>query len=189
MSKFKNEKVIPIRATDLEPVARELEEHFQQRGFDVHVLRTSDVAWQVDITRGNMFKAALGLRTALQITVDRHPAGTKVNAGTGIFGKQAVPTAISVLVAWPVLLTQAWGLIRQANLDDEAIRVVEMTLSRIARLEGTGTGGNGSSTAAGSVKAPFGAQEQPGFCPSCGGRVPAHARFCSECGAVQSVVR
>lgn len=190
MSVFKSEKLIGITVPDLAPVAHELIQHFQERGFEVTGAQNEKSGWDVSITKGGMFKAVLGLKTALKIEIQPQPGATLVRAGTGIFGRQAVPTAITMLVFWPVLLSQMWGLIRQANLDDEAIKVIEVCLGRLSRL---------GSQAARVAPAPYGTPPSPnspradatasqlpgsveGFCTSCGQRLPADAKFCAACG-------
>jgi hypothetical protein len=188
MSMFKSERLIPVTADDLAPVAAELAEHFRQRNYEVECLQVAEGTWQVGITRGGLFKAAVGLKTALKVEVERQPFGTMVRAGTGIFGKQAVPTAITMLVAWPVLLTQAWGLIQQAGLDGEAIRVVEMSLTRGKRAgQSSGGGpatGTGRTTSAGPEKPrpSSGPVSAPAFCTACGSKLDAAAQFCASCG-------
>jgi len=49
-------------------------------------------------------------------------------AGVGIFGQQAIPTAITVLVFWPVIIAQVWNMAQESNLDEEALRVAEESL-------------------------------------------------------------
>jgi hypothetical protein len=51
-----------------------------------------------------------------------------VDAGVGIFGQQAIPTAITLLVFWPVLIAQVWNMAHESHLDDEALRVAEESL-------------------------------------------------------------
>jgi hypothetical protein len=188
MSMFKSERLIPVTAPDLGPVAAELAEHFRQRSYEVECLQVADGAWQVGITRGGMFKAAVGLKSALKIEIERQPFGTMVRAGTGIFGKQAVPTAITMLVAWPVLLTQAWGLVQQAGLDGEAIRVVELSLTRGERAGATPdaapAAGAGATEPDGhdSRAATAGPASPAAFCTGCGSTLDADARFCASCG-------
>jgi hypothetical protein len=184
MSIFKSEKLIPISVADLEPVAREVQVHFQQRHYQVTSMQTAAGTWEVDITSGGMFKAAVGLKSALKIQIEAMPRGTMVRAGAGIFGKQAVATVITMFVAWPVILTQAWGIIRQAGLDDEAIRIVEVSLSRHDRAA-RGTNGQDPK--------PEEAYHSPGaangvsgtHCAGCGNQLAQSSRFCPHCGKVQ----
>jgi len=51
-----------------------------------------------------------------------------VDAGVGIFGQQAIPTAITLLVFWPVIIAQVWNMAKEADLDDEALDVAEESL-------------------------------------------------------------
>lgn len=177
MSMFKSEKLVPITVPDLAPVAQELAEHFKQRNYEVECLPLPTAGWQVGITRGGMFKAAVGLKSALKIQIEPSPGGTIVRAGAGIFSKQAIPTAISMLVAWPVLLTQVWGLIREAGLDGEAVKVVEVSLTRHHRASAA----QPSATAAEAAMAAEGAAAAR-FCSTCGEAVGDSARFCPACG-------
>jgi hypothetical protein len=128
-----------------------------------------------------------------------------VRAGAGIFGKQAAPTAITLLAVWPIGVTmglvQVWGIVREAGLDNEAVRVVELSLTRAQRLAGSSGGSangqfrapetvpNGSpgrfgaATAANTARAhPVQADSREGFCIGCGRRLEEGARFCAGCG-------
>jgi len=184
MSIFRSEKVIAVKVADLEPVSTDLVKHFQERGYEATRMRRPDDAWEVSITKGSLFKAAVGLRTALKVQLVQQPGGTLVRAGAGVFGKQAVPAALTLFVAWPVLLAQVWGLINQAGLDDEAIKAVELSLNRLSRLSGAHDNGwaptkdPSDDTGASAVAVPFGA-----FCPRCGHRQTGDARYCPHCGA------
>ncbi|MFE2140850.1 zinc ribbon domain-containing protein [Streptomyces sp. NPDC059456] len=173
MSAFSSEKVVGVTASDLAPVASDLIAHFKERGYETTGTTGADgVGHEVSITKGGMFKKALGLRTALKIEILPDPGGTLVRAGVGIFGKQALPFAIAMLVTWPVLLTQIWGLVNQAGLDDEAIKVAELSLNRLARL--------GGRPGAAAVQSPGGTRS---FCHQCGHERDDSARFCTKCGA------
>jgi hypothetical protein len=189
VSAFKSEKLIPISVTDLGPVAQELAEHFKQRSYQVECTQSPDGACEVGITRRNMFKAVVGLNSAMKVRLEACPQGTMVHARVGIFGKQAVPTAISMFVAWPVLFTQIWGMIREAELDNEAVRVVEVSLRRAQRLGGSS--GGGAQSAPGASPAASGASVVAGsgvpspaetFCTGCGTRLDTSAAFCAACG-------
>lgn len=209
MKIFKSETLIPITVDDLAPVAEELAGHFKQRNYQVECSQTDDGHWEVGITRGGIFKTVVGLKSALKVQIETRPRGTMVRAGAGIFGKQAAATAITLFAAWPigvpVLLAQSWGLIREAGLDNEAARVVEMSLTRAQRLAGAPGGGtNGESrargtasdgsagrseaaTAARTPQARAARTESPGaFCTACGRRLEEAARFCAGCGQAVS---
>jgi hypothetical protein len=195
VSIFKSEKFIPGTGIDLDVVAHELADHFRERRYEVAYSQVDDRTWDVSITRGGLFKKAVGLKSALKIELEARPKGTYVRAGAGVFGKQAVPTMISLFVTWPVLLTQVWGLIRESGLDDEAVRVVELSINRMLRLAdgaapddlrtpeyapGPGPTRNGArSNGAGGPSA------TSRFCPSCGVEGASEARFCVGCGAAR----
>ncbi|MFJ7345621.1 hypothetical protein ACIQU3_35705 [Streptomyces sp. NPDC101110] len=174
MSAFSSEKLITVVVPDLAPVADDVVAHFRERDYDTACVAVPGGGQEVSITKGGVFKKALGLRTALKIEILPQPTGTLVRAGVGIFGKQAVPFAIAMLVTWPVLLTQIWGLINQAGLDDEAIKVTELSLNRLSRLAG------GPDITGGPAKS---SDRAPGFCHRCGQARAVDADFCTRCGA------
>lgn len=188
MSKFRTEKIIPLTVPDLTSVANELQEHFRQRGYEVQGNPAETGGWEVSITKGGIFKSALGVKTALNITVTPHPGGTKVEAGAGVFGRQAVPTAITLFIAWPVVFTQIWGLIRQSQLDDEAVMVVQVALQRRVRLRAPEDSGEEWQTAAPASRTPTAPQDDAPasvFCTGCGQPLADNARFCSRCGTAR----
>ena len=114
-----------------------------------------------------MFKAVLGMKTALKVHVYPVTENIRIDAGVGIFGQQVVPTLISMFLFWPVLITQISGMISQAKMDD---RVMEIAADTIAR-EAMRFNNNSSSSAGGK------------FCTQCGRSLPGDALFCSGCGA------
>jgi hypothetical protein len=205
MKVFRSERLVPIAVGDLEPVAQELAAHFKQRNYQVECSEVADGQWEVGITRGGIFKTVVGLKSALKIQLEARPKGTMVRAGAGIFGKQAAPTAIAIVTAWPialpVVLAQVWGIVREAGLDNEAIRVVELSLNRVQRLTGLSDNGDKSEfrardsvpngPPARSAARPAGVADmrpQPGhaspgeFCTSCGRQLEGGSRFCAGCG-------
>ncbi|MGL4942890.1 MAG: hypothetical protein ACRC46_06845 [Thermoguttaceae bacterium] len=103
-----NPSLIPLIATDLMMA-------FQAEGFEVKKDELLAGNAEVSITKGGMFKAVLGLKTALRVSL--RGDGTQhivAEAGVGIFGQQAIPTVISMLFFWPVLITQIWGIYDRA---------------------------------------------------------------------------
>jgi hypothetical protein len=73
-------------------------------------------------------KAIIGMKTALNIKIEPVANGTTVDAGVGIFGQQAIPTAITLLVFWPVIIAQVWNMAHESKLDEEALGVAEESL-------------------------------------------------------------
>jgi hypothetical protein len=199
---FKSERFIPIAVLDLEPVAQELAGHFKQRNYQIECAEVAEGLWEVGITRGGIFKTVVGLKSALKIQIEGRPKGTMVRAGAGIFGKQAAPTVIAVFAAWPialpVVLAQVWGIVREAGLDNEAIRVVELSLTRVQRLTGLSNGGGnsefrardtvpngplaGSGARSSGVVQPRSGQGSAEFCTGCGRKLEEGSQFCVGCG-------
>ena len=128
MGTFNSSKTFPYFVEDVAPVAQDVMDHFEQQDYEVTETNIPTGGVQVSIRRGGTFKAIIGMKTALNIKVEPVANGTTVDAGVGIFGQQAIPTAITLLVFWPVLVAQVWNMAQESNLDDEALRVAEESL-------------------------------------------------------------
>ena len=128
MGAFNSTKTFPYSVDDVAPVARDVMDHFEQQDFEVTETNIPTGGAQVSIRKGGTFKAIIGMKTALNIKIEPVANGTTVEAGVGIFGQQAIPTAITLLVFWPVVIAQVWNMAQEANLDDEALRVAEESL-------------------------------------------------------------
>lgn len=128
MGTFDSSHTVAYVVEDLSPVAQDVMRHFEQQDFEVTEtpIRTGGV--QVSIRKGGIFKAIIGLKTALNVRIEPVANGTRVEAGVGIFGQQAIPTAITLLVFWPVVIAQVWNMAQQAKLDEEALGVAEQSL-------------------------------------------------------------
>lgn len=100
-------------------------QEFTNEGYDVTVQDIGYSGKEISITKGGIFKAILGMKTALKIKLTPDNGDTQFDASVGLFGLQAIPTAIALFVTWPVILTQVWGLIQQSKLDDKALEIAE----------------------------------------------------------------
>jgi membrane protease subunit (stomatin/prohibitin family) len=78
-----------------------------------------------------------------------------------------VPSAISLFLFWPLLVTQIIGLIRQSHLDDESVSCVEDSLKARAAQAPT-------------ASAPPPRQQR--FCVECGTVNGPGSAFCVKCG-------
>jgi hypothetical protein len=125
MGTFNSSKTFPYVVEDLAPVARDVMGHFEGQDYEVTETHIPTGGAQVSIRKGGTFKAIIGMKTALNVKIEPEANGTKVEAGVGIFGQQAIPTAITLLVFWPVVIAQVWNMAQEANLDEEALRVAE----------------------------------------------------------------
>ena len=128
MGTFSSSRTVPYRVEDLSSVAQDVMDHFEQQGFEVTEADIPAGGVQVSIRKGGTFKAIIGLKTALNIKIEPQANGTRVEAGVGIFGQQAIPTAITLLVFWPVVIAQAWNMAQESKLDEEALGVAEESL-------------------------------------------------------------
>lgn len=166
MGTFNTHKIISADASLIPSMANKITNHFKAEGYESDV-KVSDLGtYDISLTKGGMFKAVLGLKTALKITLKPESNGVSFDAGIGIFGQQLIPTMIMLFVAWPVVLTQVWGMVQQANLDDTALMLAESVIPAM------------SSTS--KVVEPTSISS---FCPNCGGKHDAGMRFCPSCGS------
>jgi hypothetical protein len=135
MGTFKSSRTFPYGVRDLQPVAQDVIDHFEQKGFEVTGDPIPTGGWQVSVRKAGFFRTVSGLKTALNIKIEPAGNGTTAEAGIGIFGAQAIPTAIFLFVAWPIIFVQIWGLAQNAKLDDEALSTVERSLIEHSRGE------------------------------------------------------
>lgn len=163
MATFSKDIVLVANPVLIPEIAKQIESDFRKDGFEVLVDQLSSGGADISISKGGVFKAVLGMKTALKVTLTPQAGAIHLLADVGIFGQQFLPTLISWFYLWPVLLTQIWGLVQQAQLDD---RVVEIANRVVAQKSGV------VASASSITK----------FCLNCGAKVTANAKFCPECG-------
>jgi len=105
-------------------VATNVMNQLRYQGFEVDGIKMPSGDWDISIKKGNLFKAVLGLQTALKITISNTTPHACAKANVGIFGQQAVPTVLTVCVWWPFAITQIWGLIKQYRLDETVLDTI-----------------------------------------------------------------
>ncbi len=172
MAAFESAQIFPVVVDDLSPVARDVMQYFESRDYQVSGKQTDTQGWLVSVHKGGGFKQIMGMQSALNIQIEPTSAGTLAKAGIGIFGQQAIPTVLTMFIAWPVIIPQIWGLVQQSNLDEEALTAVQQSLIAHA----------GKTPGAGAPSASPAAAEGTKFCTSCGAELPGSARFCAQCG-------
>ena len=128
MGTFNSTKTFPYHVEDIAPVAKDVMDHFESQDYEVTETNISTGGVQVSIRKGGTFKAIIGMKSALNIKIEPVANGTTVDAGVGIFGQQAIPTAITLLVFWPVIIAQVWNMAQESKLDEEALNVAEESL-------------------------------------------------------------
>ena len=165
MATFNTKKILYGSTSLIPTIANRIQEEFQNEGYEVAMDALSSGGYDISITKGGVFKAVLGMKTALKVTL--LPQGSNINfeAGVGIWGQQAIPTVISMLFFWPVLITQIWGMVEQSKLDDKALEIAQDTIMMNNNNSAAPTNSNGGK-----------------FCTGCGTQNAESANFCSGCG-------
>lgn len=174
MGTFNTKTTLTGNPTLIPAIADRICQMFALDGYEINRENLMSGGVDISVTKGGFFKAVLGMKTALKITLTPQNRVIGFEAGVGIFGQQAIPTVIMLFFAWPVLLTQIWGLVQQSNLDDKALAAAQAVINE-----------NGDSAYSyGSVPPPATGTSTVGrFCTNCGAKLPDNARFCSNCGS------
>lgn len=163
MGLFKTNKQLDASPSMIPQISEAIESGFKDEGYEVTSQELMYGGKEISITKGGLFKAILGLKTALKIKLIPQEGRIAFGAGVGIFGMQVIPTFLSLFVTWPVLITQIWGLVQQSKLDDRALAMAEYEISRQPKE---------------------GHRQHPSFmiCPYDGSLIPAGSEFCPYCG-------
>ena len=169
MATYIKKRLLPASATQIPQMAESIRQEFIYDGFEVNVETLMSGGVDISITKGNVFKAVLGMRSALKVTLIPQQTGVLFDANVGVFGQQAVPAVISMFFFWPVLITQIWGLVQQASLDDRALAAAERVLGSQQYQVPT-------------QEPPVAAVGSANFCPECGQKVEPGGKFCPNCG-------
>ena len=169
MAIYSKKKLLAATASQIPQIGESIKREFELDDFEVNIDKLMSGGLDISITKGNVFKAVLGMRSALKISLMPQTGGVLFDANVGIYGQQAIPSVISMFFFWPVLITQIWGLVEQSQLDDRALEAAERAC---------GAGQGGQYVAAGNAES-FSTDK---FCIHCGAKVNGSARFCPECG-------
>ncbi len=129
MSAFNSSRFFSTELTDMSNVIKDTCTHFTTQGYEVKSESSSSEGF-ISLSKGGIFKSVLGMKTSLNVELDFTDGGISVNAKVGIFGKQLIPSLITLFVAWPVMIAQISGLIKQAKLDDEVMDVIGRSIDR-----------------------------------------------------------
>ena len=155
-------RIFPTQVQDIDGIMAYCKEYFERQDYDVTTERYLDGGF-ISLTKGGIFKTISGMKTGLNITLSKMPGSITASMKIGLFGKQLIPSAIAMLVFWPILIPQIYGLVQQSKLDTEAYSVIE---TAIRELENS------------AVYIP----SNTAFCVFCGASMPVDADFCISCG-------
>jgi hypothetical protein len=167
---FRTSKNIPIVLSDLSPVASDVVQHFQRQGYVTTSQRAITGRFDITVSKGGIFAAIIGTKRALKIEIVNIGTCTEAKAGVGIFGQHAVALVIALLfdsLLWPLIVAQIFGLVRQSQLDDEAVTCIEESL-KVHKV---------TLSAAPAVIA-----GGPRFCVECGAANASDSIMCTHCG-------
>ncbi len=128
MGAFTTKKTLYGNASQIPVVAEQIRQAFAADGYEVRIDNPA-TGQEIYITKGGFVKAALGLRSALKITMKPSRNGNiDFEAGVSIFKQQFVPTVITMCFFSPVVIAQIWGMIKQSKLDERAVAIAEQAL-------------------------------------------------------------
>ena len=167
MGRYNTKRLLKADVSQIDAIAEAIREEFENDGFDVMVDDLLSCGKDISITKGGMFKAVLGMRSALKVTLTPQSDGVLFDANVGIFGQQVIPSVITLFFFWPVLIIQIWGLVKQSKIDDRALAIAQAAARESAPAAPTA-----STLLDHDVK----------FCTHCGHKMSRTAKFCPECG-------
>lgn len=125
MGAFTTKRTLYGNASKIPYVAEQIRQSFAAEGYEVRVANSAS-GEEIFITKGGLFKAAIGLRSALKITMKPTQEGhINIEAGVSIIKQQLIPTLLTMCFFSPVVIAQVWGMIKQAKLDEKAVAIAE----------------------------------------------------------------
>ena len=128
MGAFTTKKTLYGSPSQIPAIAEQIRQAFAADGYEVRIENPAN-GQEIYITKGGFVKAALGLRSALKVTMKPTRDGNiNFEAGVSIFKQQFVPTVITMCFFSPVVIAQIWGVIKQSKLDEKAVAIAEQTL-------------------------------------------------------------
>lgn len=132
MGLFKSTQLFYDVSAYADDVASSLMSILRYSGYEVDGVKLPSGEWDISVKKGNLFKAVLGLQTALKILISPANPHVYVKAGVGIFGQQAIPAILTLCVWWPFAIPQIWGVVKQAKLDNMVMEHIQTEFDRLA---------------------------------------------------------
>lgn len=157
MGRFESSTIINAPQEFIPVACRKIRTIFEAEGFEYSIKTESFNKTVVLITKGNLVKQAVGLKQGLEISFVPENGKISIAAKGTVIKDQAIATALSLLVVWPVLIAQIVGLINQSKLDERVIETVNSALIEYNEVK-------------------------PVFCTHCGKQVKSTGGICPECG-------
>ena len=96
MATYSKKRLLPATVQQIPQIAESIRREFEYEDYEVKIEDLLSGGTDISITKGGTFKAVMGMKTALKVTLIPQPNGVLFDAGVGIFGQQAIPTIISM---------------------------------------------------------------------------------------------
>lgn len=173
MGVFESDKLLDGPVEFIPEIVKKICEVFTEDGYETCAQGTATGGFDISLHKGGIFKAVLGMKTALKVMVVPKEEQIYIKAGVGIFGLQALPTAVALFIAWPVIIAQIWGMVQQSKMDDKVINIAEEELNRLIQQKAQ----------------QYAMPEEPVepekvvYCANCGSPLISKAKFCVKCGS------
>ena len=110
MGTFATKKILPGNPSLIPAIAEQIRTEFMAEQFEVQIDNLLSGGVDISISKGNLFKAVLGLKSALKVSLIPKDNAIAFEAGIGIFGQQAIPTIIWILTVWYSVRTADIGI-------------------------------------------------------------------------------
>ena len=91
MGTFATKKILPGNPSLIPAIAEQIRTEFMAEQFEVQIDNLLSGGVDISKTKGNLFKAVLGLKSALKVSLIPKDNAIAFEAGIGIFGQQAIP--------------------------------------------------------------------------------------------------
>jgi hypothetical protein len=113
-------------AIDIERLAVDLENFLRTQGYQVQHMGNNE-QMMVQLKKGGDLEALIGLQAALTITMQRTSGGVIVGTGQQKWvDKAAVGIAgLAIPPLWPLMVTAGFGAVRQVELANKAMSIVD----------------------------------------------------------------
>ena len=175
---------------DLNPLAGQLVMQFQMRGYQTQSFGVGSQV-VVQIRKGGEAAKLFGAQAALTTILTQHPEGLLATLGQKKWGDKAVAAGVGALILWPLAITAAVGAVRQSNLPNDVLMMLDMlVLQQNSLAYPAAPPPHLMAQAMGMYQpapppapAPAPAQPQQIFCPACHRPNNVGATFCQHCAA------
>jgi hypothetical protein len=117
----------PTQPIDLEHLVNDVENIFRQQGFQTQRLGHTDNL-VIQLKKGGDLEAIVGMQAAVSISFQHTAGGLAVIAGQQKWVDKVAVGAVGLLAApvlWPLVLTAGAGAIRQVNLSNQALNIID----------------------------------------------------------------